>query len=136
MGIRRRLPGDSRQKVMRKQAITRLPGHLRPMIGPTAFFQPSEQPGLVLSQTSAHDGNDTSRTALRTIVTSAGVMGTLTRLNFLPVVQGSLPTLQLTASLNSSSEYFHVSSTCASKAACSLACCSGFSFFHESSVIA
>src|SRR3954469_11410481 len=65
-----------------------------PMRGPTDFFQPSEQPGLTLSQASDQAGNAISRTADFTVSRSAGATGTMVRLNFFPVVQGSLPELQ------------------------------------------
>ena len=58
-------------------------------------------------------GSDTLLTALRISSTSAGETGTLTSLNFLPVVHGSLPALQFSASWNSSSEYFQISSVSA-----------------------
>jgi hypothetical protein len=77
---------------------------------------------LLWSQISAHAGNEMSRTAALTSSMSALVTGTSTSLYFFPVVHGSRPTLQFTASMNSSSEYFQMSSVCASKAALSLAC--------------
>src|SRR5262245_33237521 len=102
---------------------------------PTVAFHFCEQPGLLWSQTSAHAGNEMSRTAPLTRSMSALVTGTSTSVYFFPVVHGSRPTLQLTASRNSSSEYFHTSSVCASKTAWSFACWSGLSWFHDFSVI-
>ena len=78
--------------------------HFSPSTGATVAFQFLEQSGLDLSQTSAQTGSDTLLTAPRTSSRSAGDTGTFTRLNFLPVLQGSLPVLQFSASWNSSSE--------------------------------
>ncbi len=79
--------------------------HFNPSTGATVAFHFFEQSGLDLSQTSAQTGRTTLLTALRISSPSAGVTGTLTSLNFLPVVHGSLPALQFSASWNSSSEY-------------------------------
>ena len=87
------------------------------------------QPLAVFSQASLQVGSETSRIASRTIVTSPGVTGTSTSLNFFSE-HGSLPTLQLTASPDSSSEYYQMSLSRLVKAVCSVACCAGVNFFQ------
>src|SRR5207237_4200316 len=109
--------------------------HFIPSTGATLACHAFAQPGLDLSQTSAQTGSETLPTALRTRSRSAGVTATLTSLNFLPVVHGSRPALQFSASWNSSSEYFQTSSVRPSKADFSLACCSGLSAFQALSVM-
>ena len=89
-----------------------------------------------MSQASAQAGNEMSRTAFCTNSMSLGVGLTVTSLNFLPVVQGSWPALQRMASVQSSSEYFQMSSVSDSMAPRSLICCSEDIFFQEVMLIA
>ena len=70
--------------------------------------------GVDLSQTSAQAGSETLRhRAAHELDVGLASPARRRSLNFLPVVHGSLPTLQFTASWNSSSEYFQTSSVCA-----------------------
>src|SRR5262245_2791081 len=107
-----------------------------PMIGPTAFFQACEQPGLTLSQDSDHAGKAMSVTADFISSRSAGVTSTVVSLYFLPVVQGSLPALQFIASSHSVLEYTQMSSVSFLMPACILACWSAVSLFQAFRCIA
>src|SRR5512141_3134539 len=89
-----RMGSSPRGDVSRRRAYSGR-SYFNPTIGPTVFFQVAEQPGFDLSHTSAQAGYDRSRTAFLTMSRSACVTGTLTRLNFLPVVHGSWPMFQL-----------------------------------------
>src|SRR5829696_1649690 len=83
-----------------------------------------------LSQISAKAGNETEPIASRTSLRSPSETGTSVMPYLRTVVHGSLPTLQRTASSNSSFEYVQISSSSCLNAASSFACCSGVNFFH------